>query len=88
MTKQTKIAIETESLLIMQSRAPKRAWCPQCAADVEMISLGSVHLISNLEPVALEKWLNSADLHRSQTAGDTLICLNSMLARVTNTRIR
>ena len=88
MAKQTRIAIETDSLLIMQSRTSKRAWCPQCDADVEVIALGSVRLTSNLDPAALEKWINSADLHRSQTADGTLICLNSLLSRVTNKKIR
>lgn len=91
MAKQTKIAIETDSLLIMQSRASRRAWCPQCAAYVEVIALGSVQLISNLEPAAppekLEKWINSLDLHQFETADGTLICLNSLLTRVRNKKI-
>ena len=86
MAKKTKISIETESLLIMQSRTSRHAWCPLCAAEVEMIALGSAGIISNLEPAALEEWLNSSDLHRSKAAdGSALICLNSLLARVTET---
>jgi hypothetical protein len=74
--------------VIMQSRTSRRAWCPQCAAYVEVIALGSVQLISNVEPAALEEWIKSADLHRSQAADGTLICLNSLLARVTSTKLR
>jgi hypothetical protein len=86
MLKRTKITIETESLLIMQSRTSSRAWCPLCAGEVEMIALGSVGVISNLGPAALEDWLNSSDLHHSQaTDGSALICLNSLLARVMKT---
>ena len=35
MAKQTKITIETDSLLILRGRSSVRAWCPRCAAEVE-----------------------------------------------------
>lgn len=83
MTKQTKITIETESLLILQGRNSSRAWCPRCAAEVEMIALENTGVISNLDRPAIEEWLNSGELHRTQTPdGSELICLNSLLARV------
>jgi hypothetical protein len=88
MARQTKITIETESLLILRGRTASRAWCPACAAEGEAIALEDVGVITNLEPSALEEWLNSANLHRSQTAhGLTLICLNSLLTRVQKTKI-
>jgi len=38
---------------------------------------------------ALEEWMNSGELHRSQTPdGSTLICLNSLLAWVQKTETR
>jgi len=87
MAKQTKITIETDSLLIQRCRSSSRAWCPRCAVQVEMIALANVGVISNLEPPALEEWLNSGDLHRSRaTDGSTLVCLNSLLARVQRTK--
>jgi len=87
MAKQTKITIETDSLLILQGRNSRRAWCPSCAAQGEMIALENVGVITNLDRPALEEWLNSGELHRSQAAdGSELICLNSLLARVQNTK--
>jgi hypothetical protein len=87
MAKQTTITIETTSLLILEGRNPSRAWCRQCAAEVEMIALEKTGVISNLEQAAIEEWLNSGELHRSQTAdGAQLICLNSLLVRVQNTK--
>jgi len=51
-----------------------------------MIALENAGVISNLEPPALEEWLNSGDLHRLRaTDGSTLICLNSLLARAQKT---
>jgi hypothetical protein len=86
MAKRTRITIETDSLLILRSSSPRRAWCPQCAAEVEMIALENAGVVSNLEPPALEEWLNSGELHRLQaTDGLTLTCLNSLLARVQKT---
>ena len=85
MAKQTKITIETDSLLILRGRSSTRAWCLQCHADAEMIALENVGVVSNLNRTALEAWLNSGELHRSQAAdGSVLVCLNSLLARVQN----
>ena len=87
MAKHTRITIETDSLLMVRGRGSRRAWCPLCAAEAEMIALENVAVISNLEQPALEEWLNSGELHRSQAAGGSeQICLNSLLARVQNTK--
>jgi hypothetical protein len=83
MAKKTTISIETDSLLIMRGRNLPRAWCPICAAESEMIALANAAVISNLDRPAIDEWLNSGELHRSQAAdGFELICLNSLLARV------
>jgi hypothetical protein len=85
MAKQTKITIETDSLLIFRGRNSSRAWCPRCKTEGETIALENLGVMSNLDRVALEKWLESGELHRWQTVeGSALICLNSLLARVQN----
>ncbi len=87
MAKQTKITIETESLVIMRGRTMTRAWCSVCATNREMIALEDIGVISNLERSALEEWLNSGNLHRLQTAsGSTWICWNSLLAQGQKTK--
>jgi hypothetical protein len=86
MAKQTKITIETDSLLILRGRSSLRAWCDRCAAEVEMVALETTGVISNLEQPELEEWLGSGELHRLQAAGGSaLICLNSLLARMQKT---
>jgi hypothetical protein len=83
MAKQTKITIETDSLFVLRGQSPLLAWCPQCAAEVEMIPLDGVGVISNLAPPEVEAWLQSETIHRSQAIdGTPLICLNSLLKRV------
>lgn len=87
MTKQTKITIETDSLLFLRGRSSTRAWCPLCSSDMEMVALENLQVISNLDRPALEQWINSGELHRLQgDDGSALICLNSLLARLRNTQ--
>ena len=86
MAKQTTITVETSSLLILQGRISPRAWCPQCAAEEDMIAVENTGAISNLDPRALERWLTSGALHRTNAPdGSSVICLNSLLACLQNT---
>ena len=87
MTKQTRITIETDSVLLLRGRSSTRARCPFCGAESEMIAPENLQVISNLDRPALEEWINSSELHRLQGEdGSALICLNSLLARVQNTK--
>jgi hypothetical protein len=83
MPKQTKVTIETDSLLVLRGRASLRAWCSRCGGESEMIPFEGVGVISNLAPPEVETWLESEAIHRSQAAdGSALICLNSLLKHV------
>jgi hypothetical protein len=87
MAKRTTITVETDSLLILWGRSSRRGWCPLCEAEAEMVALEDTGVITNLERPALEAWLNSEDLHRSQAAdGSVVTCLNSLLDRVKKTK--
>jgi hypothetical protein len=86
MAKQMTITIETDSLLILRGRSTTRVWCPLCGAEVEMIALQNMGTVSS-NGKALEDWLKSGGLHRAETAdGLTVICFNSLLALVQNTK--
>ena len=88
MARQTKITVETDSLLVVRGGRSVRAWCPECGAEVEMLPLDGVGVISNLTPVDVEAWIQSDDLHHTKTTdGAPLICLNSMLKRVHRARM-
>lgn len=83
MAKHVKITVETDSLLVLRGRMPLRAWCPQCAAEGEMIPLDDVGVVSNLPPAEIQTWIESEALHHTTSAdGAPMICLNSMLKRV------
>ena len=83
MVRETKITIETDSLLIVRGRSARRAWCSVCSAEVESLAVGDAGAISNLDLAVLEKWLHCGNLHRLETTGESgQICLNSLVARV------
>ena len=87
MAKQTMITIETQSLLILRRGVPGVHGVRSVRPKGKMIALENTGVISNLERRALEDWLNSGELHRSRAGdGSELICVNSLLARVQNTR--
>jgi hypothetical protein len=87
MAKHTRISIETESLLVMRGRKALRAWCPQCAAETEMIPVAGIEVVSNLSPEEVELWLGSEAIHTIQTAdGSTLICFPSLVKRPAHTK--
>lgn len=87
MAKRITITFESEFLLMVRARSVRRGWCSQCAAEREMIAPGIVATSPNQDRNAIEKWLNSEDLHRTQAAdGSTQICLNSLLAHAQKTK--
>jgi hypothetical protein len=86
MAKQTRITIETDSLLVLRGRKPLRAWCPTCGSEEEMIPLNEVGIVSNLTAPEVKAWMQSEDLHYTVAAeGAPLICLHSMLKRMCRT---
>lgn len=83
MSRETKITIESDSLLILRGQSSLRGWCSDCAAEVEMIPLDGVGVISNLAPQDVEAWIQSDDLHHTKAAnGAPLICVHWMLSRI------
>ena len=81
MAKKTTITFETSSLLILQERNATEAWCPACGTEADMIELSTGELS------ALEQWLNSHHVHRSENSdGAVRICLNSLLSPLHTTK--
>ena len=87
MAKRMTITFESESLLMVRARSVQRRWCPDCAAESEMIAPALAAKSVDQDHKAIEKWLNSEDLHRVRAAdGSTHICLNSLLAHAQKTK--
>jgi len=52
-----------------------------------MIALEDTSVMSNFDRTAFQQWLNSGNLHRAEAPdGSSLICLNSLLAHMQNTK--
>ena len=83
LAKQTKITIETDSLLVMRGAVSLRRWCPECAAEGEVIPFDGIGVISNLTPSEVQAWLECEAIHHTQGPDGThLICLNSLIKRL------
>jgi hypothetical protein len=82
LAKQTKITLETDSLLVMRGVLLRR-WCPECAAESEVLPFDGIGFISNLTLSEVQAWLECESIHHSQAPDGThLICLNSLLKRL------
>ena len=80
MVKTTKITVETESVTIIRRAKAFVSWCPDCQAEVEVITLDSADTYEGLSVVQLERWLATEKLHVWQPAsGPAQICLASLL---------
>lgn len=88
MANPTKITVETDLLMIVRGQNSRTGWCPVCGVEAEMIALDGAGVVTNLDRPAFEEWLSSSALHRVQGAdGSELICLPSLLSRVSKTKI-
>ncbi|HYL63428.1 MAG TPA: hypothetical protein VE077_12485 [Candidatus Methylomirabilis sp.] len=78
-TKTTRITVETETLLVVRRAKAALAWCPDCRAEVDVITLDDSRLT---DPAAaqLRQWLEAGKLHLWQPAiGPAQICVTSLL---------
>jgi len=86
LAKHTKIIIQTDSLIVMRSRKPLQAFCPECGVEREMIPISEIGIVSNLMPCEVETWMQAEGLHRLYASdGRLLLCLSSMLKQVKGT---
>jgi hypothetical protein len=85
MSKRTTITIETETLVILQSKSAGWSWCADCAARVRtlrpshLLHLRSLNLSPAQTPAQMPAlhWIRSPD-------GSMRICLNSLLKLTAN----
>lgn len=79
MPKTTRIAFETETLLVIRRAKAVSDWCPGCHAEVDVIMLDSDGLAQLAIPAQFQEWLGTSKLHSWQTAnGLTQICMTSL----------
>jgi len=75
----TRITVETETLLVIRRAKAVSAWCPDCRAEVDVITLDNDSLAEPAVAAQIQEWLATSKLHFCQTAkGSTQICLTSL----------
>jgi len=74
------ITIQTSQLLTIRGSPSSRAWCPQCGAEMEVVTLETAALLANTILGRAKAGSLSADWHVSQSPdGSPRICLQSLL---------
>jgi len=78
--KRTEITTQTDRVLIIRRRSVIRAWCDECACEVEMVSLEDPGAIAGMSLTTLREGPQSRDWHFCEgPEGEQLVCLESML---------
>ena len=80
----TTIITETHEVFVFRRRSsrPARAWCDECAADVEMLTPEEITVVTGLNVRAIYRLAEQGRFHFTETAaGFILICLESLCAQ-------
>jgi len=76
----TRITVETESLMVVRKAKAVVAWCPDCHAEVDVITLTQDSFSEPTTAAEVQRWLATGKLHLSQSAeGAIQICVTSLL---------
>jgi hypothetical protein len=76
----TRITVETDTRMVIRNAKAVRDWCPRCHAEVVVITLTDDSLLEPTTADQVQRWLNTGELHFSQSAtGPGQICVPSLL---------
>lgn len=76
------ITVETSRLFVILRGTSARAWCEQCATEVDMVPIESAAELARVDRQTVQQLLAGKNIHRSQSAGPVQICLNSLLKEI------
>jgi hypothetical protein len=83
--KKIEITIQTERRLVIRGSVSGRAWCQQCGAETEVVTLETAGVVAQAVSVELGSTWPTGDLHLSQAPdGASGVCLKSLLGRLRN----
>jgi probable HAF family extracellular repeat protein len=78
--KTTRITVETDTLMVIRRAKAVFAWCPDCHAEVNAITLDSDGVTQAATAAHLQRWLETGKLHFWQQANEAAqICVPSLL---------
>jgi excisionase family DNA binding protein len=73
MKRRTEITIETERLLVIQTRKTSvRAWCPSCNQRVQMLTTDEAARVSRVSSRVVYRWIEADKLHFTEASGSRL----------------
>jgi hypothetical protein len=79
-TKRTvRITIDTSRLLVVLRGTSARAWCEQCAAEVDLVPVQGAAELVQVDAETFQHLLDREQFHHPQLGGPVRICLNSLL---------
>lgn len=77
------ITVETHTVTIVRQRHAFRAWCRECASEVDMVGLELAGFLMGLAQPVLRDCPQTQRWHFSAGAsGSSLVCLNSLRASI------
>lgn len=80
MRKLTRISVESETVMVFRRARASIAWCPECQAGVEIITLTPDSYAEPATTARVEAWLRTGKLHFWHSADGTVqICVTSLL---------
>ena len=78
--KLTRISVESETVWVFRGARVCVAWCRQCGAEVDVITLTPDSFAESATTAQVEQWLGTGKLHLWQTPEGTVhICVTSLL---------
>jgi hypothetical protein len=78
--KTTRITVETETFVLVRDARATLSWCPDCRAEVEVVTLNADSLVEPTTATQIRQWQATGKLHLSQPAcGPAQICVSSLL---------
>ena len=76
----TRITIETETFIVVRRAKATVAWCPECVAEVDVITLARDSAAEPATSAELQRWMSTGKLHLWHSPEGTVhICVNSLL---------
>ena len=77
MRRTTRITVETDTFLVVRRAKATVAWCPDCAAEVDVVTLMAADDGRSIIP---QCWMGAGKLHLwDTTEGAIQICVDSLL---------
>jgi hypothetical protein len=81
--KRTEITVETDQVLVIRRRRSIRAWCRECACEVDMVGLAEAEVLTGMSAKVLRDRAQARRWHLSESSdGTALVCLESLLKSI------